>query len=224
MKLYLNGGGDGEKLKEIYDIFTDEIGNDKPLLYVPLAMNEKDHTYDECYEWIKKELPKINKIEMVRSYDELANKNYNDYSAIFIGGGNTFSLLNGLKESGSFEKINNYIKEGGIIFGGSAGAIIFGYDINSILIMDSNDVKLEDTKGFDVLEGKSIFCHYTNEWTLEGHEKFKNYLIEYTKFKEEVYALPEEDTIIIDNNETIFVGSKPYYEFINGEEIKHEIM
>lgn len=224
MKLYLNGGGDGEKLKEIYDIFTDEIGNDKPLLYVPLAMNENDHTYDECYEWIKKELPKINKIKMVRTYDELANKNYNDYSAIFIGGGNTFGLLKGLKESGSFEKINNYIKEGGIIFGGSAGAIIFGYDINSILIMDSNDVKLEDTKGFDVLEGKSIFCHYTNEWTFEGHEKFKNYLIEYTKFKEEVYALPEEDTIIIDNNKIIFVGSKPYYEFINGEEIKHEIM
>ena len=222
MKLYLNGGGDGEKLKEIYDIFTDEIGNDKPLLYVPLAMNEQDHTYDECYEWIKKELPKINKIKMVRTYDELANKNYNDYSAIFIGGGNTFSLLKGLKESGSFEKINNYIKDSGIIFGGSAGAIIFGKDLDSCKNEDDNEVNLIDINGFNMINGYSLLCHYTNR-DEEKIELSRKYLLELSKTKK-VYALPEEDTIIIDDNKTIFVGSKPYYEFINGEEIKHEIM
>lgn len=222
MKLYLNGGGDGEKLNKIYDIFTSEIGNDKPLLYVPLAMNEQEHTYDECYEWIKKELPNINKIEMVRTYDELATKNYNDYSAIFIGGGNTFSLLNGLKESGSFEKINNYIKEGGIIFGGSAGAIIFGKDLDSCKNEDDNEVNLIDINGFNMINGYTLLCHYTNR-DEEKIESSRKYLLELSKTKK-VYALPEEDTIIIDNNKIIFVGSKPYYEFINGEEIKHEIM
>ena len=33
--------------------------------------------------------------------------------------------------------------------------------------MDSNDVELKDTKGFNVLNGISIFPHYTNSKTEE---------------------------------------------------------
>ena len=52
--------------------------------------------YDSCYEWIQGELKNVDVpyIEIVRSAEELADKNMADYSVLFIGGGNTFKLLN----------------------------------------------------------------------------------------------------------------------------------
>ena len=220
MKLLLCGGGCGEQTIEANKKFNEIIDHNKPLLYVPLAMDEDKHPYDGCLEWITGELSSIDipGIEMVRTFDELASKNYYDYCAIFIGGGNTYKLLKGIKDSGSFEKIKDYITNDGIVYGGSAGAIIFGYDINSCLAMDANDVNLEDTKGFNVLDGKSIFAHYTNEKTSEVHDKYKQYLSSYSSNKEEVVALPEEDTIFIDDNKITIIGNRPYFVFDNGVE------
>ena len=146
MKLLLCGGGCGEQTIEANKKFNEIIDHTKPLLYVPLAMDENKHPYDGCLEWITGELSSVNipKIEMVRSFEELASKNFNDYCAIFIGGGNTYNLLKGLKVSGTFNKIREYINNDGIVYGGSAGAIIFGYDINSCLAMDENNVNLEE--------------------------------------------------------------------------------
>ena len=225
MKLLLCGGGCGEQTIESNKIFSQIINHNKPLLYVPLAMDENKHPYDGCLEWITGELSSVDipSIEMVRTFDELANKNYNDYCAIFIGGGNTFKLLKGIKDSGAFEKIKEYINNDGIVYGGSAGAIIFGNDINSCLVMDANDVNLEDTKGFNVLNGKSIFAHYTNERTPEAHEKYKQYLINYSTSNEEVIALPEEDTIFVNDGKVEIIGTRTYYEFNNGVELAQEI-
>lgn len=86
-----------------------------------------------------------------------------------------------------------------------------------------DDVNLVDTKGFNVLDGKSIFAHYTNEKTLEVHEKYKQYLSSYSSNQEEVVALPEEDTIFVNNGEFELIGSIPYYEFITGKENVKEI-
>ena len=221
MKLLLCGGGSGNQTIETNKVFSEIIDHKRPLLYVPLAMNEDEHPYDDCLKWIKGELIDVNipSIEMVRTFTELASKNFNDYCAIFIGGGNTYKLLKGIKDSGAFEKIKDYINNDGIVYGGSAGAIIFGYDIDSCLIMDPNDVNLIDTKGFDVLDGKSIFAHYTSEHTQEAHIKFKNYLAEYSLNKEDVIAIPEEDTIFVNGDEITIIGGRPYYEFNKGNEI-----
>ena len=224
MKLLLCGGGSGEQTIKANKKFNEIIDHTKPLLYVSLAMDENKHPYDGCLEWITGELSdvEIPNIEMVRTFEELANKDYTNYCAIFIGGGNTYKLLKGIKDSGAFNKINEYIHNDGIVYGGSAGAIIFGYDINSCLAMDANDVNLEDTKGFNSINGKSIFAHYTNEHTEEAHTKFKNYLTDYSLNNEDVIALPEEDTIFIDGDQITIIGDRPYYVFEKGLENIHE--
>ena len=149
MKLLLNGGGGSEELKPALKILDKIMDHNKPLLYIPLAMDEADHPYDECYKWFLNVIADINitYVDMVRSFEELSSLNLNDYSSIFIGGGNTYKLLKGIKDNNIFEKINEYLNNGGIIMGGSAGAVIFGKDINIIASMDNNEVDLKDTKG-----------------------------------------------------------------------------
>ena len=225
MRLLLCGGGFGNKTKIANKKLNEIINHNKPLLYVPLAMDEKEHPYDDCLEWVKGELSDVDvpSVEMVKSFNDLANKNYEDYCAIFIGGGNTYKLLKGIKESGAYKKIENYINNDGIVYGSSAGAIIFGYDIDSCLAMDDNEVKLKDTKGFNALKGKSIFAHYTNEYTKETHEDYKKYLIKYSLSNETVIAIPEEDTIYVDNDKASIIGTNEYYIFKDGKEVYMEL-
>ena len=89
MKLFLNGGGDGEKCLKAYKKLNEIIDHKKPILYVPIAIEEEK--YGDCEKWINNELKeiKIPYIEMITSGQELANKNLDTYSALFIGGGNT---------------------------------------------------------------------------------------------------------------------------------------
>lgn len=221
VKLFLNGGGAGIQTEAAVRKFNLVLDHSKPILYIPLAMDE--FKYEKCYEWITQELNNVDVpyIEMIRNFDELAIKNYCNYSALFIGGGNTFKLLSGLKESGCFSKIREYIDSGGVIFGGSAGAIIFGRDLESCVLDDDNVVNLNDIGGFDVLDGISILCHYTNR-TVEKDKESTEYLFELSKRKK-IIALPEEDTIYINGNDIEFIGTKPYYVFENGVRRKIDI-
>lgn len=215
MRIFLNGGGDGIQTAEVRKRFNKIIDNEKPLLYVPLAM--ESNMYDGCYEWINDEMRGVDipAIEMVRSAEEFVSKNFSDYCALFFGGGNTFKLLNDLKTSGAFEKIQEYINNNGIIFGGSAGAIIFGESLETCKHDDPNEVGLEDISGFDIFNGISLLCHYTNR-APEKDDESKEYLLELSK-KMRIIALPEEDTIFINENNIEVIGTRPYYYFENGK-------
>ena len=116
MKLILCGGGCGEQTKLSNQKLNEIIDHNKPILYVPLAMDEVEYPYDGCYEWFSKQISNVEvpSLDMARSFEGLASKNLNEYSAIFIGGGNTYKLLKGLKESGAFDKIQDLLDEFGI--------------------------------------------------------------------------------------------------------------
>lgn len=126
MQLILCGGGSGEQNTLANQKLNEIINHTKPILYIPLAMDESDHPYDGCFEWIQEELSNVNipSIEMVRSFEKLAFKDLQHYAALFIGGGNAYKLLLGLKQSGAFDSIKDYINNNGIVIAGSAGAVI----------------------------------------------------------------------------------------------------
>lgn len=218
MKVFLCGGGAGTQTMEAYKRLNEVINHAKPCLYIPLAM--KQEKYTGCYEWIKGEWKDVDipYIEMVKSAEELAAKNLNDFGVIFIGGGNTFKLLRDLKISGAFGKIKDYLNSEGVVFGGSAGAIIFGKDLDACRLDDVNEVNLDDINGFDILNGISILCHYTNR-TVEKEEKSREYLLEVSKNRK-VVALPEEVTLFVNGGDIEVIGNRPYYFFENGAMIK----
>ena len=222
MKLILNGGGIGETIKSARELLNSLIDHNKKILYIPFAW--PDSTYNGCLEFMTNELSDVEKegIDMVKSTDELMSKNFNNYACIYIGGGNTYKLLNDLKVSGAFDKIRNYlVNDNGIVYGGSAGAIIFGKDLDSCNTDDENEVGLVDNTGFNMINGYSLLCHFTSREP-ERTELSRNYLIELSKSKP-VFAIPEEDSIYVDDDKIVFIGNRPYYEFKNGIEIQKEI-
>lgn len=218
MKLFLCGGGSGEQTKSAVKKLNEIVDHNKPILYIPLAM--KSSKYDSCYEWITGELKSVDvpSIEMVRSTSELISKNLDDYAAIFIGGGNTYKLLNDLKVSGAFERLKKYIENDGIVFGGSAGAIIFGECIDTCKYSDKNEVNLHDQMGFNVFNFISLLCHFTNG-SLEDTEINRKYLLELSK-EEKIIALPEEDTIYYEDGYFEVIGDRPYYMFEEGNMVE----
>ncbi len=220
MKVFICGGGAGEQTVRALRRLDEVICHDLPCLYIPLAMEEEE--YDGCLEWIRGELSgvRIPGIEMVRSAEELSRKRLRDYSFLFIGGGNTFKLLYDIKRVGMFEPIREYLRNGGAAFGGSAGAIIFGEDLESCAPDDDNDAGLEDTGGFDVLGGVSFLCHFTNR-NPEHDRRSEEYLLKISGHRK-VYALPEEVTLFADGPELEAIGDRPYYIFENGR--KTEVM
>ena len=226
MKLYLNGGGCGKQTLLTYEEINKIINHNKPVLYIPLAMDEEDHPYDSCYEWIKEEISSIDipNIEMVRSFEELEKKNLDDYSLIYIGGGNTYKLLNGIKKTKTYDKLKKYLLNDGVVYGSSAGSVIFGKSIDIIGIMDKNEINLTDTKGLNCLNDISVFVHYTNYKSRLSEEenknltkKYTNFITEYTSNNEKVIAIPEEDTIFFDGKNIRVIGKLPYYIFENGK-------
>jgi len=220
MTLFLNGGGCATQVRESYRLFEEVIDTNKPLLYVPLAMELT--RYADCFNWITQELYDLHfpQIEMVTSPQELGIKNLNNYAAVFIGGGNTYKLLKELKACAAYQKIQDFLASDGVVFGGSAGAIIFGKSIDSCRHDDPNTVNLQDLTGFNQVFGAYIGAHYPSDKP-EKEQKATQTFTELS-FDSPVIALPEEDTLVLYQDGVRIVGSKDFYIFKEGQKYAYK--
>ena len=163
MKLFLCGGGCSSQITTAYKKFEKLLDKSKPILYIPLAMEE--NRFDSCYEWFGKEILNfgLTKFEMVRSSLELFQKDFTQYCALFIGGGNTYKLLKDMYDNANYQKIIDYLNNNGIVFGASAGAIIFGKNIDSCMLDDNNITNYKQSNGLNYLNDYSLLCHLNNK-------------------------------------------------------------
>ncbi len=199
-KVFLSGGGNEKKTFELDEIFLQNVSK---ILYVPLAWKNND--FDSCLNWFKGAMfsHKQVKIDMLIDLDKRVD--LKEYDAVYIGGGNTFKLLKKIKDSRFDKKLIDYYHSGGTVYGGSAGAIIWGKDINIALICrdaDVNEVQLKDTSGFDLLHGTDIQCHYEVS-QLKEHQRY------IAKSGRNVIAIPEESALLIKGDKLTVIGTKP---------------
>jgi len=195
--LILSGGTGKDKERKLNNLFLKKIKNGK-ILYIPIAMSPKK--YPQYKKWIASTLRRKN-ITMLTSFKEKVN--LSNFKGIYIGGGNTFKLLKEIKEA----KFENKLKKfKGVIFGGSAGAIIWGKDITTAawgLFKDENKIKLKDLKGLNKLNGYNIHAHY-----LKKEEKEVKSYVKKTKIS--IIALPEDSGILVENR-SILPINKIYF-------------
>lgn len=199
--IFLSGGGGSDDSVLLDKEFIKELRVHKKLLYIPVAMDQNFLTYESCYDWIIKTIGDISDdfIDIVM-WTDLKNKKIDDLSkfdAIYIGGGNTFNLLQVINDTSFIQPLKDFILSGGVVYGGSAGAIILGKSINTVSEENDNNYHYED--GLDVINGYSIICHY------QGSLDKK--IIEYIeKYKNPVIALPERTGLIVGNKQAAVYG------------------
>ncbi len=172
-------------------------------LYVPIALRNSK-LYPTAHLWIKDmvELHERGDVqfETVDALSKYDLETLKEFDAIFIGGGNTWSLIQEIKNSGFAEILIQYIECGGQVYGGSAGAIIMGNRIDTH--DDENNMGLNDVSGFNLLNNFSIACHFKNE----QNDRFKAWAMNNNL---PIICLPEETGLIIENRIVLCVGTKP---------------
>ena len=211
MKLILSGGGAGKQTKELDKLFADLLDKTKPLLYIPIAIDNIKFNYDSCLIWLKSTFDAlgIKKYDMLTEEDfiNIEKINIKNYSGIYIGGGNTPYLLKILKKSGFWEKIKILIKKGIPVYGGSAGAIIFSKSIKPSLNFDKNWAELKEFSGMNLIKDNFLFCHFNNK---------KEKQIREIIFKEKLnssIALTEKNGLFINEKGIEVIGKESAWMF-----------
>ncbi|MHA7136743.1 Type 1 glutamine amidotransferase-like domain-containing protein [Rossellomorea arthrocnemi] len=209
INIFLSGGGNEEQTEMIDKEFVKTIDQNKSLLYIPIAM-QGEIPYEDCYKWIHSVFNPlgINEIEMWTDLEAESPEDLRKFSSIYIGGGNTFYLLNTLRETGFDTILKEFVDNQGIVYGGSAGAIILGRDSLTASHMDSNDTNLKTFEGFNYIDSYSVWCHYETS----HDDLIKEYV---NKYGYSVIALPEETGMVISEGGMKVIGSSPAYIFRN---------
>ena len=85
-----------------------------------------------------------------------------DIDIIYISGGNTFGTMKLIRDSGFDKVIVNYVQNGVVYIGGSAGAHIATADISHVAKYDKDTFGLTDFSGLGLYNG-ILICHYTED-------------------------------------------------------------
>jgi dipeptidase E len=129
-----------------------------------------------------------------------------EFDAVYIGGGNTYSLLAELIQSGFDNHLKVYAAAGGIIYGGSAGAVVLGKDIRTVSHMDRNDIGLLEVNCLNLANGHSIWPHYAVQDDTHIEELVQ-------KYRYPILGISERSGVILESGEMRSVGFEPSYLF-----------
>lgn len=201
--IYLSGGGNEKQSFPLDKFFFDTFPKNGSFLYIPIALRG-NKLYQTAHVWMKSvlEVHERNDIQF-ETADDLSKyrlEDLNNFDAIYIGGGNTWNLMRELMDSGFSQELILHIKNGGVVYGGSAGAIVLGKNIDTH--DDENKINLKNISGFNLLNDYSVACHYADK---QG-DRFKDWAMSH---KSPILCLPEEAGLVFGNNSILCVGTKP---------------
>ncbi|MCX6112907.1 MAG: dipeptidase PepE [Proteobacteria bacterium] len=213
-----NGGYFEHCSNAIKEFFGPMTGNDK-VAFVPYAL--KDH--DGYTSVVSKAFLDMGyKIESVHTH-----KSPKDFivdpsvKAIFVGGGNTFRLLNELHKKGILETIRAKIQNDGIKYMGSSS----GSNIACPTIMTTNDMPIVMPPNFNALGfvDFQINPHFIPGSLMPGHmgETRETRIKEYHEENNTpVIGLTEANWITVNGDKTILHGERDSFIFEKGKEVR----
>ena len=131
-----------------------------------------------------------------------------DFEIIYFSGGNTFYLLEKIQQSECRDVIIDYIKNGKIYIGSSAGSVVAGPNIYPLRDLD-NYLKAPNLKGHEGfgLVDFVVFPHW-------GHEFFKE---KYLKHRV-IHTYNEENKIILLTNHQYIEVKDEWYRIVEVDE------
>jgi dipeptidase E len=194
-KLFLSGGGDIETSYLFDSLFFDSLPQGANILYVPVAMATTMIKTEVAFDWFSKLISHHSSNERYLNFTMWNNGDslpiLHNYDAVYVGGGNTYRLLMVLEKSGMLDALKKYIRNGGIYYGGSAGAVIVGKDLRTVEEENLENYSKHD--GMNFVNNICVFPHFSNNE--EQKNTIGNICRRYTL---KIAALPEDSGLIID--------------------------
>jgi dipeptidase E len=207
VKLVLYSGGTFDIQAELDAELMDLISIRRPMItYIPSTFEDSDKEYESFIEHYSEWGVRFFDIFHVdRPFTGSELKEAFAADAIYLAGGNTFYFLKHLKKSKVFLRLLKYAKQGGVIFGESAGAIIMTQSIATASYpsfdCDENQVLLTDWNALGLTEFE-FFPHFEPE-----QKAYANELKYQSQFSQHpIYAVSDGSGIVIHDLKTSFIG------------------
>jgi dipeptidase E len=199
-KILLAGGGEAEDSLLLDQKLAKWVGLDGKMLFLPIA-NQDHQLHKSSMKWITETFSplRVVNIAMWTNLSEHHPAELAEFDAVYIGGGNTYWLLAQIAESGFAPHFVDYVLAGGVIYGGSAGAVILGRDIQTVKHLDRNDINLTETRGLNIAAGYAVWVHYQDE----DDQLIHQYMCEKSY---PIIAISERSGVVIDDTSFQSVG------------------
>lgn len=145
-----------------FDLVADRIAalevmrSRSSVLFIPTASYYKD--WQSYFE--QKVRPVFEKMSILADVFDLTGatketvaQKLSGFDIVYVGGGNTFYLLEKMKACDFSSALNDFFNRGGLYIGSSAGAVVCAHDIGYIAPMDDpSAANLQDYKGLCLVD------------------------------------------------------------------------
>ena len=171
--IHLGGGGDPSDEEPLWRAM---LQGKRRVLYWPFALPPT--RIREAKAWLAGALAELGAEVDLETWSDLSGHHPGEMAAadlLFVGGGNTFRLLDHVRGAGFEQAVRDFVARGGDYYGGSAGAILGCSDIGVAVGLDENEVGLTDLTGLGLVRDLAVLPHYdpmqaatAREWSC-GH-------------------------------------------------------
>lgn len=196
-RIYLGGGGNGQDEAWLWDQMLQGC---RRLLYWPFALGPGLVAGADA--WLGEQLKERAAQPQVVTWTSLQGRDpaeLDGFDLLFVGGGNTFALLDQVRKCGFVERVRRHVATGGDYYGGSAGAILACDSIAIAETADPNEVGLCDLSGLGLLPGVSLLPHYSPEQENAAREWSRRHQVP-------VIGVPERAGVVVDGGIVSAVG------------------
>lgn len=206
MKLVLYSGGDEKDNKALDKSFLEILGKKNPVVtFIPSSsyLSEQEfRTFVKHYSQYK--ITRFIHFPVDVPFDRILFQEVMRSDCIHLAGGNTFYFLNSLRKAKLLPKLKSFVKNGGVLTGLSAGAIMMTEDIEMAAYpefdRDENNINLTKLDAMNLVDF-AFFPHFKNS------SRYDVVFKKYTKQKDKIlYACPDGSGIVLNGPEMRFIG------------------
>ena len=194
MKLFLTSSSITPEIRQDFLSVYGKNPTESKCYFIPTAADVEQEKFYMCKSMDDLAEMGFNPIWYTLKYKtkEVIQKELADADIIWVGGGNTFYLLDTARKSGFLEVVDDLVKNKGVAYGGiSAGTILAAKSIQVAEWKPDGDVNEVDVTDFTALGWIDFipFVHYEKEDYYDA--------IQEQKGNETVFAIPNGGMVIV---------------------------
>jgi len=206
MKLVFYSGGDEKENALLDKNFISLIEKKNPVVtFIPSSSYLSDQEFKNFVKhYSKYKITRFIHFPIDIPFDRILLNEVLKSDAIHLGGGNTFYFLHWLRKAKMLKPLKEFVLNGGVLTGLSAGGIIMTQDIEMAgypdFDRDENAVNIKNLQSIGLVDFY-FFPHFKNSSRYD--HVFKSYSRKVDKI---IYACPDGAGIVVSGDETRFLG------------------